>query len=134
METELEQALDERDEAAENAAREFPENDPQEAEHADAERYEAERYEARELRAALLEANIRVALLIEGAAREQLSEAARLAEGLCAAGAAPEQAAHEVLEGYPHLKAVRREMPQFSAQSGGSTDGFSMIRSIFARK
>ena len=93
-----------------------------------------EQDEAQELRAALLEANIRVALLIEGAAKEQLAEAASLAEGLCAAGAAPEQAAHEVMESYPHLRAVRREIPQLSAQSGGSTDGFSMIRSIFAKR
>lgn len=129
METELEQALDEREESAESAAGDI--TAPALQEEA---RDEAERNEAQELKAALLEANIRVALLIEGAAREQLSEAARLAEGLCAAGAAPEQAAHEVLEGYPHLKAVKRELPQFSAQSGGSADGFSMIRSIFARK
>lgn len=124
METELEQALEGREDSAGGAEDGIPEDALQ----------EEARNEAQELRAALLEANIRVALLIEGAAREQLSEAARLAEGLCAAGAAPEQAAHEVLEGYPHLKAIRREMPQFSAQSGGSTDGFSMIRSIFARK
>ena len=129
METELEQALDKREESAESAAGDI--TSPALQEEA---RDEAERNEAQELKAALLEANIRVALLIEGAAREQLSEAARLAEGLCAAGAAPEQAAHEVLEGYPHLKAVKRELPQFSAQSGGSADGFSMIRSIFARK
>lgn len=90
--------------------------------------------ETQELRHALLEANIRVALLVEGAAKDRLSEAARLAEGLCAAGAEPAQAAHEVMECYPHLRTVKREMPQFSAQSGGSTDGFSMIRSIFARK
>lgn len=128
METELEQALDKREESAESAAGDTAPALQEEA------RDEAERNEAQELKAALLEANIRVALLIEGAAREQLSEAARLAEGLCAAGAAPEQAAHEVLEGYPHLKAVKRELPQFSAQSGGSSDGFSMIRSIFARK
>lgn len=129
METELEQALDKREESAESAAGDI--TAPALQEEA---RDEAERNEAQELKAALLEANIRVALLVEGAAREQLSEAARLAEGLCAAGAAPEQAAHEVLEGYPHLKAVKRELPQFSAQSGGSADGFSMIRSIFARK
>lgn len=128
METELEQALDKREESAESAAGDTAPALQEEA------RDEAERNEAQELKAALLEANIRVALLIEGAAREQLSEAARLAEGLCAAGAAPEQAAHEVLEGYPHLKAVKRELPQFSAQSGGSADGFSIIRSIFARK
>lgn len=134
METELEQALDGREESAESAAGDITAPALQEEARGEAERNEAERDEAQELRAALLEANIRVALLIEGAAREQLSEAARLAEGLCAAGAAPEQAAHEVLESYPHLKAVRRELPQFSAQSGGSADGFSMIRSIFARK
>lgn len=93
-----------------------------------------EQDEEQELRAALLEANIRVALLIEGAAKEQLAEAASLAEGLCAAGAAPEQAAHEVMESYPHLRAVKREIPQLSAQSGGNADGFSMIRSIFAKR
>ncbi len=87
-----------------------------------------------ELRAALLEANIKLALLLSGAAKEKLSEAARLAQGLCSLGAAPDEAAAEVISGYPHLKAVQREIPQFAAQTGGSDDGFSLIRSIFSKR
>lgn len=90
--------------------------------------------ECGELRAALLEANIRLALLLAGAAKEKLSEAAKLAEGLCAAGAAPEAAAEEIIGGYPHLRAVQREIPQFAAQGGGTDDGFALIRSIFAKR
>lgn len=90
--------------------------------------------EAAELRAALLEANIRLALLLAGAAKEKLSEGVKLAQGLCASGMTPEEAVAEIMAGYPHLKAVRREIPQLSAQSGGSDDGFSAIRSIFARR
>ena len=87
-----------------------------------------------ELRAALLEANIKLALLLAGAAKEKLPDAAKLAEGLCAAGAAPAEAASEVMLGYPHLRAVRRELPQLAAQSGGKDDGFALIRSIFSAR
>lgn len=90
--------------------------------------------EAAELKSALLEANIRLALLLAGAAKEKLGEAEKLAEGLCAAGAAPAEAAAEIISCYPHLKAVKRELPQFAAQTGGTDDGFSLIRSIFARR
>ena len=65
METELEQVLEGREDSAGGAEGGIPEDALQ----------EEARNEAQELRAALLEANIRVALLIEGAAREQLSEA-----------------------------------------------------------
>lgn len=90
--------------------------------------------ETEELRAALLEANIKLALLLAGTAKEKLSEAAKLVEGLCALGKTPEDAAAEIIGGYPHLKAVQRELPQLSAQTGGADDGFALIRSIFARR
>lgn len=89
---------------------------------------------AEELRAALLEANVKLSLLLSGISKERLDEAAKLAYGLCAAGKTPEESAREVSAGYPHLKAVQREIPQLAAQSGGRNDGFSAIRSIFARK
>ena len=89
---------------------------------------------AEDLRAALLEANVKLALLLCGAAKERLDEAAKIAYGLCALGKTPAEAAAEVLAGYPHFMAVQRELPQFSAQGGGYNDGFSAIRSIFARK
>lgn len=95
---------------------------------------EEARDECEELRAALLEANIRLALLMAGTAKEKLSEAAKLAEGLCAAGVEPAAAAEEVINGYPHLRAVQHTLPQFSAAGGGKDDGFALIRSIFARK
>lgn len=90
--------------------------------------------EEEELRAALLEANIRLALLLAGAAKEKLDEAAKLVEGLCTAGSSPADAAAEIMGGYPHLRAVQRELPQFAAQTGGSDDGFALIRSIFSRR
>ncbi len=89
---------------------------------------------AEDLRAALLEASVKLALLLCGAARERLDEAAKLAYGLCAAGKTPDEAAEEIMAGYPHLRAVQRDIPQLAAQSGGRNDGFSAIRSIFARK
>ncbi|MGN1423255.1 MAG: hypothetical protein ACI4XA_07760 [Oscillospiraceae bacterium] len=89
---------------------------------------------AEDLRAALLEASVKLALLLCGAARERLDEAAKLAYGLCAAGKTPDEAAEEVMAGYPHLRAVQRDIPQLAAQSGGRNDGFSAIRSIFSRK
>lgn len=90
--------------------------------------------EAEELSAALLEANIKLALLLMGTAKEKLEAASKLAEGLCAAGRSPEEAAQEVITGYPHFRAVQREIPQLAAQSGGSDDGFAAIRSIFAKR
>ncbi len=87
-----------------------------------------------ELTKQLENVTVRLELLLAGADKERLEEGARLAEGLCKAGKTPAEAAAEVVAEYPHLKAVRRELPQFSAQSGGSDDGFAAIRSIFAKK
>lgn len=93
-----------------------------------------EEFAAEDLRAALLEANVKLSLLLCGAAKERLDEAAKIAYGLCALGKSPAEAAAEVLAGYPHLAAVQRELPRFAAQGGGCNDGFAAIRSIFARK
>lgn len=87
-----------------------------------------------ELREALLEANIRAGLLMEGAAKEKLSEAERLVRGLCAAGADIESAIKEIMDNYPHLKSIEREIPRISAQQSGSADGFALIRNIFAKR
>ncbi len=89
--------------------------------------------EYEELKAALLEAKIKLALLLCGAAKEKLDESTKLAYGLCNAGYPPEEAAIKVVEEYPHLKLVFRSIPTFAAQSGGTGDGFAAIRSIFAK-
>ncbi len=87
-----------------------------------------------ELTARLAEVTIRLELLLAGADKERLEEGARLAAGLCGTGMPPAEAAAEIVAEYSHLKAVRREIPQLSAQGGGMDDGFAAIRSIFARK
>lgn len=87
-----------------------------------------------ELTGRLAEVTVRLELLLAGADKERLEEGARLAEGLCKAGKTPAEAAAEAVTEYPHLKAVRRELPRFSAQGGGSDDGFAAIRSIFSKK
>lgn len=85
-----------------------------------------------ELEAKLLLAEIKTALLCAGVEKDKLDEGASLAGGLCAAGKSPGEAAEEISGAYPHLKAVRRDIPQFSAGSSGSGDGFSAIRKIFS--
>ncbi len=89
--------------------------------------------EYEELKLALSEARLKLALLMCGTAKERLEEGAKLAEGLCAAGLQPEEAAEQIVKAYPHLKLVSREVPRFAAQTAGSGDGFSAIRSIFAK-
>lgn len=89
---------------------------------------------AAELAERLARVTVRLELLLAGADKERLEEGARLAEGFCRAGMTPAEAAALTVTEYPHLKAVRRELPHFSAQSGGSDDGFAAIRSIFAKK
>lgn len=90
--------------------------------------------ELEELRAALKEAQIKAELLLHGASREYLSQAAELAELMCAAGKTPEEAAAEIIGKYPHMKLSKREIPQFSAQTSGSGDGFAAVRRIFAKR
>lgn len=90
--------------------------------------------DATELTAALIEARVKLALLMCGAEREKLPEGAVLAMGLVAAGADPEEAAAKVITEYPHLKLKKREIPVFAAESRGSSDGFAAIKSIFARR
>lgn len=77
-------------------------------------------------------AQIRTELLLAGVLREKLDEGAALAEGLCAAGKTPIEAAMETAANYPHLKAVQQEIPQFAACGSGALDGFAAIRKIFA--
>lgn len=87
------------------------------------------------LRAEVAELRIKLALLTGGAAPEKLDEGVKLAAGLMEAdGTEPDDAAAEVLREYPHIRLVKRSVPQFSAESRGSSDGFAAIRSIFARK
>lgn len=87
------------------------------------------------LRTEVAELRIKLALLTGGAAPEKLDEGVKLAAGLMEAdGTEPDDAAAEVLREYPHIRLVKRSVPQFSAESRGSSDGFAAIRSIFARK
>lgn len=90
--------------------------------------------ELQELQAALNEAKTKLALLMNGAARTKLSESAKITLLLVETGADPEEAAQAVLQEYPHLKRTDREVPSFSASTSGSGDGFSAIRSIFAKR
>lgn len=87
-----------------------------------------------ELEAALLKEQIKVLLLIAGVLPEKLEDGAAMAYGLCLAGRTPQNAAEEIAAAYPHLKAIRTELPQFSAESAGSKDGFSAIRRIFSAR
>lgn len=87
-----------------------------------------------ELKAELLKEQIKVKLLILGIIPEKLEDGAAMAYGLCLAGKTSDEAADEIIKAYPHLKAVRREIPQFSTESAGSGDGFSMIRKIFSAR
>ncbi len=82
---------------------------------------------------ALTEAKIKLSLLLCGASKEKLEEAAKLSAAFVAAGLTPEEAAEKTVSEYPHLKLVTREVPTFAAQSSGSGDGFGAIRSIFAK-
>lgn len=82
----------------------------------------------------LSETETKLALLLAGAAKEKLAEAVSLTSMLCKSGKTPEEAAAEIIAAYPHLKAVQREIPQFSAGSSGTNDGFSAVRRIFSAK
>lgn len=82
----------------------------------------------------LSETETKLALLLAGVAKEKLAEAVSLTSVLCKSGKTPEEAAAEIIAAYPHLKAVQREIPQFSAGSSGTNDGFSAVRRIFSAK
>lgn len=86
------------------------------------------------LEAELLKEQIKVKLLVAGILPEKLEDGAAMAYGLCLAGKSSGDAADEIAAAYPHLKAVRAELPQFSAESAGSKDGFSAIRRIFSAR
>ncbi len=100
---------------------------------AEAENNQAEEIKALQGEVAMLK--IKLALLTGGASPEKLDEGVKLAAGLMAAeDAGPETAVQEVLREYPHIRLAKRSIPQFSAESRGSSDGFAAIRNIFARK
>ncbi len=84
------------------------------------------------MKSELTTAKVQTALLLLGITKEKLEDGTSLAVGLCNAGKTPEEAAAEIISAYPHLKAVQRKIPQFSAASSGSDDGFSAIRKIFS--
>lgn len=90
--------------------------------------------QAEELSVRLFDAEVRLALLMAGIAKERLEESAAIAAGLCKSGKTPEEAAEEIVNAYPHLRAVRRDMPCFSASGVSENDGFSVIRGIFAKR
>ena len=87
-----------------------------------------------ELIAALIEARVKLALLLCGVDREKLDEGTKLAVGFVGAGMQPDLAAEKAVLEYPHLRLAHREVPVFAAQSHGSTDGFAAIRSIFGKR
>lgn len=125
------------EENAENVSAEFSENVPEAAENKD-EKDIAEKQELldkiSELEAELLKEQVKVKLLICGILPEKLEDGSAMAYGLCLAGKDTDTAASEIMEAYPHLKAVRRDIPQFSSESAGSGDGFSAIRKIFSAR
>ena len=84
------------------------------------------------MKSELTTAKVQTALLLLGITKEKLEDGTSLAVGLCSTGKTPEEAAAEIISAYPHLKAVQRKIPQFSAASSGSDDGFSAIRKIFS--
>ncbi len=90
--------------------------------------------EAEELRSSLTAEKIKVALLIAGVTAEKLDEASTMVRGLYDSGKPIEDDVAEVIDAYPHLRAVKREIPQFAAASSGGNDGFSAIRRIFSGK
>lgn len=91
--------------------------------------------ELAQLRAEVSELRLKLALLTGGAVPEKLCEGVKFAAGIMSAdGTEPEEAAAETLREYPHLRLVKRSIPQFSAESRGTGDGFAAIRSIFAKK
>ena len=87
-----------------------------------------------ELIAALIEARVKLALLLGGTAKDKLDDAAKIALGLVGAGMEPEEAAAKAIEEYPHFKLATREVPVFAAQTKGSNDGYAAIKSIFAKR
>ena len=113
-------------------------NDPSEPAECEDEKDDAEKQELLdkidELEAELLKEQVKVKLLILGILPEKLEDGAAMAYGLCRAGKDTDTAADEIMEAYPHLKAVRRDIPQFSSESAGSGDGFSAIRKIFSAR
>lgn len=86
------------------------------------------------LEAELLKEQIKVRLLVLGILPEKLEDGAAMAYGLCLAGKSPDNAANEIINAYPHFKAVRQEIPQFSSECAGSGNGFSAIRKIFSSR
>ncbi|GEM_PF-4448339 len=94
----------------------------------------AEDEELQQLQEALIEARIKLTLLMCGVAKSKLSEGEKLAAGFVAAGASPEEAAETAAQSYPHLKLTEREVPTFAAATSGKSDGFAAIRGIFAKR
>ena len=129
--------LEESGAPAELNPAELPENAPAPAAD-ESEKDDTEKQELlgkiSELEAELLKEQVKVRLLILGILPEKLEDGAAMAYGLCLAGKDIDTAANEIMEAYPHLKAVRRDLPQFSAESAGSGDGFSAIRKIFSMR
>ncbi|MCH5203966.1 MAG: hypothetical protein J1F03_04405 [Oscillospiraceae bacterium] len=97
-------------------------------------RLDEQRSQIESLRLKLFEAKTRLALMFSGIAKEKLDESAALAAGICKSGKTPEEAAREIADAYPHLKAVQRDIPQFAASGTGADDGFAAIRGIFAKR
>lgn len=87
-----------------------------------------------ELNIKLFDAKTRLALLLAGIAKEKLDESAALAAAICKSGKTSDEAAAEIASAYPHLRAVKRDIPQFSVSALGEDDGFSAVRGIFSKR
>ncbi len=109
------------EQTAEQNAEQKPETSP-----------EAKRIE--ELSEKLSDAETKLYLLLAGIAKEKLPEATRLFRLMSKEGRTPEEAAQLIAESYPYLRSVRHEVPRFSASGSGDGDGFTAIRSIFAKR
>ena len=121
-------------EELESTAAEIPADAVEESETEAAPGEGSQAEELQQLRAEIMELRLKLALLTGGAAPERLCEGVKLAAGIMSADSTEPDDAAAVLREYPHLRLVRRSVPQFSAESRGASDGFAAIRSIFARK
>lgn len=87
-----------------------------------------------ELNVKLFDMKTRLSLLMAGIAKEKLDESAKLAAAICKSGKTADEAAAEIASAYPHLRAVKRDIPQFSVSALGEDDGFSAVRGIFSKR
>lgn len=71
-------------------------------------------------------------LLISGVGEKNIPKALSLVKGLGGGGMDLSTAVAEIVEKYPHFLSEKREIPRFSAPTGG--DGFSAVKAIFSKR